>query len=277
MTKVAVCIPAYQSSAFLAETLQSLSDQTFEDWECHLVDDASTDETVEIAMRFRERDPRFRVRVNENRLGAANNWNESIRGIDSKYLKLLCSDDRLVPNALAAAVTALETNSDAVYAAGRRDVIDESGRVLWRNRGLWRSPVKQSGAQAMARFVRSGTNFFGEPSFGLYRTAVLQEVGGFDSSWSYLIDVASYRDVLQRGSFVPLDETVGAFRVRGGSWSASLVGAQAKETQAMVREVGQLAWVNSSAGDIRRGQMQAGINALARRPFFWIAESLART
>lgn len=250
--------------------------QTFIDWQCRVIDDCSSDETFEIAQEFAQADSRFTVLKNVKRLGAAGNWNKSTEGVTTEYLKLLCSDDVLAPVALSAVVTALESNPDATLAATRRDVIDESGRTLLRNRGLWRNPAKSTGASAMRRFVKTGVNFFGEPSFGLYRTSALRKADGFDSHWSYLIDVASYRDVLSSGSFVPVNQMLGAFRVRGESWGASLIGAHARETQAMVKEVGETSWVSASRSEIMLGQIRAGINALARRPFFWLAEAGAK-
>jgi glycosyltransferase involved in cell wall biosynthesis len=273
--RVTVCVPAYQSAGFLSETLKSLQAQTFSEWQCHIVDDASDDLTIAIAERFAAKDSRFKVRQNAKRLGAAANWNESIKGVTTEYVKLLCSDDVLAPNALASGVEALDHNVNATYAAGKRDVIDDDGRTLWRNRGLWRGARPVAGAAAMRRFVRTGVNLFGEPSFGLYRTSALQQAGGFDEKWSYLIDVASYRDVLQLGDFVPINETLGAFRVRNSSWSASLVGRQAQETRAMVREVGTASWVKASKSDIALGEMRASLNAMGRRPFFLFAEAVA--
>lgn len=266
-------MPAYQSGKFLRQTLESVAAQSFPDWVCCVVDDCSTDDTFDIAKEFAARDGRFLISQNETRLGAAGNWNRSIEGVKSEYVKLLCSDDVLAPKALEAVVSALGANPEATYAATRRDVIDESGRTLRRSRGLWPNATTSSGAAALRRFVKSGTNLFGEPSFGLYRTGALLAAGGFDPRWSYLIDVASYRDVLATGAFVPVKETLGAFRVRGESWSASLIGKQASETQAMVREIGQLPWVNATGGEILIGQARAGVNALARRPFFWLAEA----
>ena len=273
--RVTVCIPAYQSAGFLGETLKSLQEQSFKDWQCNIVDDASDDFTIAVAEQFASNDSRFSVRQNPHRLGAAGNWNESIKGVSTEYVKLLCSDDVLAPDALRLAVDALDETPRATYVAGKRDVIDDEGRILWRGRGLWRNAKPVAGAEAMRKFVRTGVNFFGEPSFGLYRTAALEKAGGFDQKWSYLIDVASYRDVLQQGEFVPINDTLGAFRVRNASWSASLVGRQAEETRVMVRNVGEQPWVRASKSDIALGEMRASFNALGRRPFFLFAEVMA--
>lgn len=270
-------MPTYQSGRFVRETLVSLAQQSFTDWQCRVIDDCSNDDTFDIAKEFAANDSRFFVEKNPERLGAAGNWNKSIEGVETKYLKLLCSDDVLAPTALELTVAALDANPDSTLTATRRDVIDELGRTLWRDRGLWQGAVKVAGGEAMRRFVRTGTNYFGEPSFGLYRTIALQQGGGFDSRWGYLIDVASYQTVLARGSFVPVDATLGAFRVRGESWSASLIGAHARETRSMVKAVGDTSWVHASASEILIGQARAGINALARRPFFWFAEATAKT
>ena len=57
--RVSIVIAAYNYGRYLADTLRSVEQQTFDQWECIVVDDASTDGTREVVERFVDRDPRF--------------------------------------------------------------------------------------------------------------------------------------------------------------------------------------------------------------------------
>ena len=63
---ISVIIPAYNAEQFLDETLESVLSQTYENWECIIVNDGSTDNTEEIAKKWCEKDSRFRLTNKEN-------------------------------------------------------------------------------------------------------------------------------------------------------------------------------------------------------------------
>jgi glycosyltransferase involved in cell wall biosynthesis len=99
---VSVCVPTYNGSAFLEETMASISAQTFEDFEVLFVDDASTDDTVAMAKRFAAADRRVRVVRNTERAGAsARNANRSIEHARGEWIKFLFQDDLMAPTCLA--------------------------------------------------------------------------------------------------------------------------------------------------------------------------------
>jgi CDP-glycerol glycerophosphotransferase len=110
--RVSVVVPVYNVEEFLETCLDSLAAQTFEDFEAILVDDGSTDRSGEIAQRYAERDPRFRVVRQENGglSKARNTGADEARG---EFLVFLDSDDALPPNAYELLVGALDqTGSD---------------------------------------------------------------------------------------------------------------------------------------------------------------------
>ena len=234
--RVSVCVPCYRAEPYLRATIRSVLDQTFASWELVLVDDASPDASWEIAQEFGN-DPRIRLERNDHNLGAAATWNRALALARAPYVKLLCSDDLLFPRCLERQVQAFEDHPDAVLVSARRDIIDGNGRVVIARRGLGRLRGEIDGQVAVRELVRTGVNFFGEPSVVLFRADALAAAGGFNQRWQYTIDLATYADLLGKGSLVCLDETLAAFRVSSTSWSASLLGQQTRQARAFYREL----------------------------------------
>jgi len=109
---VTVVTPVYNGEAYLEECLESVLRQTYEHWECVVVNNRSTDRSLEIAESFAARDPRFRVITNEAFVGVIQNHNIACRqlGPDAKYCKVLQADDWLFPECLAEMVAVAETH-----------------------------------------------------------------------------------------------------------------------------------------------------------------------
>ncbi len=92
---ISIIIPCYNQGHFLAETLQSVLNQTYPDWECLIVNDGSTDSTKEVAEKWCRKDPRFRYieKPNGGRSSARNLGLDSAKGA---FIQLLDADDLLL-------------------------------------------------------------------------------------------------------------------------------------------------------------------------------------
>jgi glycosyltransferase involved in cell wall biosynthesis len=98
--RFSVVIPAYQAAATLRETLDAIRAQTFTDWECVVVDDGSTDDTLTIATGYSQRDPRFRV-VHQVNQGTAGAYNAGVSSAVGDYVVVCSADDILLPEHLS--------------------------------------------------------------------------------------------------------------------------------------------------------------------------------
>ncbi|MEH1842695.1 MAG: glycosyltransferase family 2 protein [Nostoc sp.] len=111
--KVSVIIPAYNTEAYLAKAIESVLEQTLTDIEVIIVDDASSDKTVEVAKSFT--DPRLKVIVNQQNLGAAAARNRALRAAQGEWIAVLDSDDWYAPERLSKLVSlANEKNADMI-------------------------------------------------------------------------------------------------------------------------------------------------------------------
>lgn len=91
-----IIIPIFNSGKYLKETLKSISEQTFKDWNCYLIDDASTDPlTIKTIQAYLNNDNRFHLYHNCVNLGVSSSRNKGIEISNDKYLTFVDHDDTL--------------------------------------------------------------------------------------------------------------------------------------------------------------------------------------
>lgn len=111
---VSIITPSYNSAEFIEETIQSVLDQTYENWEWLITDDLSKDNTVEIIRKYN--DPRIKLLVLEKNRGAGNARNQSLERAQGRYIAFLDSDDYWYPEYLETMTRYMqENNVELVY------------------------------------------------------------------------------------------------------------------------------------------------------------------
>lgn len=115
---VSVIMPAYNAEKYIADSIQSVVDQTYSNWELVVVDDGSTDKTAHIAKQFLAKDSRIKYVFQQNgRLGKARNT--GIENSTGSLIAFLDSDDLWLPEKLQRQVPVLiEKAADVVYSNG---------------------------------------------------------------------------------------------------------------------------------------------------------------
>lgn len=148
---VSVCIPLYNAAPFIGTTLASALGQTMGDLEA-VVDDASIDGSAEVVAAIP--DPRVRlVRRAENQ-GAEATWNEAVGRATGRYVKVVCHDDTLETDCLATQTAPLGAHPQVALCAGRRTIVDKTGRPLLQEGTHGSDPTDQriSGGLRPARY-----------------------------------------------------------------------------------------------------------------------------
>jgi glycosyltransferase involved in cell wall biosynthesis len=99
---VSVVTPVYNGAQYLTECIESVINQSYENWEYVIVDNCSTDATLEIARGYEAKDRRIRVLAADVFVGPIENQNRAVREIapESRYTKVLHADDWLFPECL---------------------------------------------------------------------------------------------------------------------------------------------------------------------------------
>jgi glycosyltransferase involved in cell wall biosynthesis len=219
ISEILVFVPTYNSEKYLRECLDSVLNQTFQDWECVISDDASTDKSVEIAREYEKKDSRFKVLTHERNVGAANNWNRAKENNKSFATKILCADDYLMLDALKKQLDILKRNETAIVFS-ERYIVFPSGKKLHPRLPKYASNISFN--EAFKYYINLGRNIFGEPVTALFRTDLFVKSEGFYPKFEYSLDTSGYM-AIARGHDMTFDKSiVGAFRVSKTQWSYKL-------------------------------------------------------
>jgi glycosyltransferase involved in cell wall biosynthesis len=127
---VSIGIPVYNGEDFVGAAIESILNQTFQDFEIVISDNASTDRTEEICRAYAAKDARVRYFRNEKNLGAALNYDRTFTESRGKYFKWAAHDDLLAPTYLEKCIQVLETQSDVVMCTAETLLVDAEGDRL---------------------------------------------------------------------------------------------------------------------------------------------------
>lgn len=125
---VSVIIPSYNGEKFIGESIESILEQTYENWEIVIIDDASTDHSLEVIKTYK--DKRIKLFCNEVNKGIATSTNRGIQESRGEYIALLDDDDIAEKDRLALQVKYLETHKEIDILGGRTTLIDELGEII---------------------------------------------------------------------------------------------------------------------------------------------------
>lgn len=263
--KVSVVIPAYNNVQYIAETLDSVLNQTYDDYEVVIADHSSSDGTMDVIETYRD-NPKLRILSSTPTGGGAQaNWNRVSSEARGTYIKLVCGDDVISPTALTEQVAAFEEHPTAVLVASQRDLVDSAGSDFIKGRGLQGISGLVSGAEAVRATVVAGSNIFGEPACVLFRRDLLKAEGGWDNTHPYLIDEATYVRICFHGDVVALRRSLAKFRISASQWSVRLAKQQSDQAIAFHKHIARNHPGVLSRSDLLVGNLKAIGMSYARR------------
>lgn len=186
--RLTVCIPTYNGSRYLSESISSVLAQSFSDFELLIVDDGSTDATREVAQRFN--DPRIRCVWGDIRLGLVGNWNRALALCRSEYVCLFHQDDVMAPDNLRQKVAFLDEHPTAGIVHSNVAQIGPAGETLsewWYFKPDPADAGLQRGLDFFSRLI-GGPNIVCCPSVVL-RASCVTELGAFDPALPFTTDL----------------------------------------------------------------------------------------
>lgn len=128
--RVSIGMPAYNAANYIAEAIESLQRQTYDDFELIISDNASTDDTETICRAYAEQDPRIRYYRQQQNHGGMWNFNHVVGLARGRYFKWAAHDDVCAPTFLERCVEALDDKTDIVWCHTQGAKIDPSGQPV---------------------------------------------------------------------------------------------------------------------------------------------------
>jgi glycosyltransferase involved in cell wall biosynthesis len=189
--KVSVITPFYNTEAYLAEAIESVLAQTYQDFEYLLVNNRSTDRSLEIAEEYARRDPRIRIVTNTDFLEQDMNFSEGFRLMspESRYAKMVLADDWIFPRCLEQMVAVAEAHPTV----GIVSSYSLKGVTLL-GHGLPYPSQFLPGRTAARTQLLENLFFFGSPTTVMFRSEVVRKVFPFyDPAVPHADTEAGYR------------------------------------------------------------------------------------
>jgi len=191
----------YNAASTIEESVRSVIAQTFTDWELVLIDNCSTDRSMEIVRAIA--DPRIKITQLDRNHGRTPALNIGLGKARGDYLAILDADDISVPQRFALQVDCLRANPQVVAVASWYRNIDGTGRVLTE------VAIPTTNVDLVRRLA-SNCPFMN--SAMMFKTELTREVGGYDESFQYSQDLALWLGLASLGEFRSIPEFLTSIR-----------------------------------------------------------------
>lgn len=186
--RISVVIASYNHGAFIGAAIESILNQSFEDFEIVIVDDCSTDKSADVIRGFK--DPRIILHVLAQNSGPSIAMNECIRRSSGEFIANLGSDDFFLPGKLAKQIAYLDSNPGIAAVFGMPRFVDESGAAMEGGAREFTFPFShpQPSRHEWLRHFFFRSNCLCHPAI-LIRKSVHDELGGYDPRLMALADL----------------------------------------------------------------------------------------
>lgn len=211
--------PVFNGQRYLADCIESVLAQDYADFSYYIVNNCSTDDTLQIAQSYARRDSRIQVTTNASFVSAIANHNIAVGMVPPgcQYGKVVSADDQIMPDCLGKLVR-LADNHPSVGVVGCYQRSGES--VKWR--GVPPDVNVMSGREAARLGLLGGIHVLGTPTSVLYRADVLRERANFYPHERSHADGSACYEVFERWDFGFVHEVLAVERVHAEQWSARM-------------------------------------------------------
>lgn len=206
---VSIVIPCYNQGIFLSETIESVVKQSYNEWECIIVNDGSTDNTKEIAQKYCKKDSRIKY-VEQKNQGLSSARNSGIKQSQGKYILPLDSDDLIGDTYIEKAVDILENDKNV-------KIVYCQASLFGRQHGKWKLPQ-----YTIEKMLGSNCIFCS----ALYSREDFNKVGGYNinmkygfEDWDFWLSIIEKKPDCQ---IYQIDEILFYYRIRKRSMARLL-------------------------------------------------------
>ncbi|MFB2772958.1 glycosyltransferase [Pelatocladus sp. BLCC-F211] len=209
--KISIVIPAYNSEKTIKYAIESVLKQTLNDFELIIINDGSTDSTLEVISQFK--DPRIKVFSFENAGGNVSR-NRGLERATAEFVSFLDADDIWTSDKLESQLHALKENPQAAVAYSWTDYIDEQGKLLFSGTHI------TANGNVYEQLIVS--NFLENGSNPLISREALVQLDGFDEDLTAAQDWDMWLRLAQNFDFIAVPRVQILYRISANSLSTNL-------------------------------------------------------
>lgn len=207
---ISILMSVYNGAQYLPQAIQSVLNQSYDDFEFLIVDDGSSDATADILRDFAVKDSRIHILTNTVNLGLAISLNRGIQEAQASYIARMDADDICQPERFHKQITFMESHPQVGVLGSRMQVISADEKPLFE----FDVPLEHSLIIWNLFFGRT----FAHPSV-MMRTTVIREVGGYDEKIAAAQDVDLWSRLVGYTQFANLPDRLMLYRSHEGATS----------------------------------------------------------
>ena len=199
---VSIVTPVYNGELYLRECIDSVLAQSYENWDYTIVNNCSTDRTLEIAQEYAARDARIRIHTNETFVRVIQNYNIAFRQIspESKYCKPVAADDMLLPECVEKMVRVAEENP-TVAIVGAYGLYSRPEMGVYCSGVPYRQLVLPGREVCRSYLTGVGPSVFGAPTMTLFRSDIVRSRYAFYNESNIHADSEASLEFLEHHDF----------------------------------------------------------------------------
>jgi glycosyltransferase involved in cell wall biosynthesis len=221
MAKVDIVVPCYRYGCFLPQCIDSVIDQSMSDVRVLIIDDASPDDSADVARRLARTDPRIDVIVHAVNHGHIATYNEGIDWAAAPYFLSLSADDFLAPGALRRAVAIMEARPDVVLAYGAVIDITTDMPIPALEETFDPPWLVRPGRDLVHETCHTIRNNVPTPT-AIVRTEVQKRVGGYRPELHHAGDMEMWLRLAAHGAVAHTPAVQAFYRQHGNNMSAGI-------------------------------------------------------
>ena len=217
-TLVTVIVPVYNGEKYLRKNIDSVLAQTYKNWELVLVNDGSSDSSVEIIEEYLKKDSRIRL-INQENAGQSSARNNGAKAAKGEYLAFLDQDDYYTPEHLESLVKILDEYPEVGMAYDEAEVIDKDGNREY-NREAHPFRAANNPLNSIIDCIKD--NILILPGTTMIRKNIFLEVGGFDTDLIGYEDDHLFVRIFRKSKIKGTPSAGLMYRLHGGNTSSSI-------------------------------------------------------
>lgn len=199
---ISVVLPVYNGAEHLATSIESVINQTYQNWELIIVNDCSTDDSLKIALNYQKKEARIRVLSNETNLKLPRSLNVGFAEAKGDYYTWTSDDNMYMPNTLRRLSQELDSDSSCAMAYSNMTEIDADGKEL--------GTYKRSSPENIVAGNVFGASF-------IYRAETAKQIGEYDANLFLAEDYDYWIRIYRVGKIKHIDESLYYYRRHAGS------------------------------------------------------------